>query len=169
MWSYRNQQYGLANIWYKSWAMCGMTISSIVPHTVAIRGPGSFFCVCRVFALVYWMNTGLVLSRLWGPFWDLENVFYILWNLYFEIFGVCWQGYSSRLAAVDYTVCLHSEVFVTTQGGNFPQILMGHRRFLNKGHSKTINPDKRRLVLLLDNPEIEYTVWTLYFSFLQLL
>ncbi|XP_024358507.1 O-fucosyltransferase 9 [Physcomitrium patens] len=66
------------------------------------------------------------------------------------------KGFSSRLAAIDYTVCLHSEVFVTTQGGNFPQILMGHRRFLNKGHSKTINPDKRRLVLLLDNPHIEW-------------
>lgn len=69
------------------------------------------------------------------------------------------KGFSSRLAAIDYTVCLHSEVFVTTQGGNFPQILMGHRRFLNKGHSKTINPDKRRLVLLLDNPHIEWEVF----------
>lgn len=113
------------------------------------------------------MNTGLVLSKLLGSFWDLENVFYILWKLLKKI-GVFWQGFSSRLAAVDYTVCLHSEVFVTTQGGNFPQILMGHRRFLNKGHSKTINPDKRRLVLLLDNPEIEYAVLTLYFSLLQL-
>ncbi|KAG0623720.1 hypothetical protein M758_3G196200 [Ceratodon purpureus] len=69
------------------------------------------------------------------------------------------KGFSSRLAAMDYSVCLHSEVFVTTQGGNFPQILMGHRRFLNKGHSKTINPDKRRLVLLLDNPNIEWDVF----------
>ncbi|KAG0598340.1 hypothetical protein M758_12G065100 [Ceratodon purpureus] len=69
------------------------------------------------------------------------------------------KGFSSRLAAIDYTVCLHSEVFVTTQGGNFPQILMGHRRFLNKGHSKTINPDKRRLVLLLDNPHIGWDVF----------
>jgi hypothetical protein len=67
---------------------------------------------------------------------------------------IMWQGYSSRLAAIDYTVCLHSEVFVTSQGGNFPQIMMGHRRFLNKGHPKTINPDKRRLVKLLDNPQI---------------
>jgi len=67
---------------------------------------------------------------------------------------IMWQGYSSRLAAIDYTVCLHSEVFVTSQGGNFPQIMMGHRRFLNKGHPKTINPDKRSLVKLLDNPQI---------------
>ncbi|CAK9225835.1 unnamed protein product [Sphagnum troendelagicum] len=66
------------------------------------------------------------------------------------------EGYSSRLAAIDYTVCLHSEVFVTSQGGNFPQIMMGHRRFLNKGHPKTINPDKRRLVKLLDNPQITF-------------
>ncbi|CAM6020396.1 unnamed protein product [Sphagnum balticum] len=66
------------------------------------------------------------------------------------------EGYSSRLAAIDYTVCLYSEVFVTTQGGNFPQIMMGHRRFLNKGHSKTINPDKRSLVKLMDNPKIKW-------------
>lgn len=69
------------------------------------------------------------------------------------------KGFSSRLAAIDYTVCLYSEVFVTTQGGNFPQILMGHRRFLNKGHSKTINPDKRRLVRLLDDPHIAWEVF----------
>ena len=64
------------------------------------------------------------------------------------------QKYSSRLAALDYTVCLHSEVFVTTQGGNFPQFLIGHRRFLNNGHSKTIKPDKRKLAVLLDTPNI---------------
>lgn len=69
------------------------------------------------------------------------------------------EGFSSRLAALDYIVCLHSEVFVTTQGGNFPQILMGHRRFLNKGHSRTINPDKRHLVRLLDNPHIEWDIF----------
>ncbi|KAG6407776.1 hypothetical protein SASPL_130774 [Salvia splendens] len=61
------------------------------------------------------------------------------------------QNYSSRLAAIDYTVCLHSEVFVTTQGGNFPQFLLGHRRYLYGGHSRTIRPDKRKLALLFDN------------------
>ncbi|KAE9444916.1 hypothetical protein C3L33_23186, partial [Rhododendron williamsianum] len=66
------------------------------------------------------------------------------------------QGHSSRLAALDYTVCLHSEVFVTTQGGNFPHFLMGHRRYLYGGHSKTINPDKRKLALLFDSPDIRW-------------
>ncbi|XP_008243446.1 PREDICTED: uncharacterized protein At1g04910 [Prunus mume] len=64
------------------------------------------------------------------------------------------KNFSSRMAATDYTVCLHSEVFVTTQGGNFPHFLMGHRRYLYGGHSKTIRPDKRKLALLFDNPKI---------------
>ncbi|KAM7514939.1 hypothetical protein LguiA_004522 [Lonicera macranthoides] len=66
------------------------------------------------------------------------------------------QGYSSRLAALDYMVCLYSEVFVTTQGGNFPHFLMGHRRFLYNGHAKTISPDKSKLVLLLHNTTISW-------------
>ncbi|KAK2658790.1 hypothetical protein Ddye_005323 [Dipteronia dyeriana] len=66
------------------------------------------------------------------------------------------KGHSSRLAALDYTVCLHSEVFVTTQGGNFPHFLMGHRRYLYGGHAKTIKPDKRKLALLFDSPDIRW-------------
>lgn len=69
------------------------------------------------------------------------------------------MGHSSRLAALDYTVCLHSEVFVTTQGGNFPHFLMGHRRYLFGGHAKTIKPDKRKLALLLDNSNISWRVF----------
>ncbi|KAL0794445.1 hypothetical protein Bca101_065822 [Brassica carinata] len=64
------------------------------------------------------------------------------------------KSFSSRMAALDYTVCLHSEVFVTTQGGNFPHFLMGHRRYLFGGHSKTIRPDKRKLAVLFDNPKL---------------
>lgn len=66
------------------------------------------------------------------------------------------KGHSSRLAALDYTLCVHSEVFVTTQGGNFPHFLMGHRRYIYEGHSKTIKPDKKRLVLSFDNPNIRW-------------
>ncbi|ONM19559.1 O-fucosyltransferase family protein [Zea mays] len=64
------------------------------------------------------------------------------------------KGHSSRLAALDYTICLHSEVFVMTQGSNFPHFLMGHRRYMYGGHAKTIKPDKRKLVQLFDNPNI---------------
>ncbi|XP_031250555.1 O-fucosyltransferase 9 isoform X2 [Pistacia vera] len=66
------------------------------------------------------------------------------------------KGHSSRLAALDYTVCLHSEVFVTTQGGNFPHFLTGHRRYLYEGHAKTVKPDKRKLALLFDSPNIRW-------------
>uniref|UniRef100_A0A0D9XXD9 O-fucosyltransferase family protein n=1 Tax=Leersia perrieri TaxID=77586 RepID=A0A0D9XXD9_9ORYZ len=66
------------------------------------------------------------------------------------------EGHSSRLAALDYTVCLPSEVFVTTQGGNFPHFLMGHRRYLFGGNAKTIKPDKRKLVLSFVDPNIRW-------------
>ncbi|KMT20000.1 hypothetical protein BVRB_1g000230 [Beta vulgaris subsp. vulgaris] len=66
------------------------------------------------------------------------------------------KGYSSRLAALDYVVCLFSEVFLTTQGGNFPHFLMGHRRYLYGGHAKTIKPDKQKLVLLFHNTSISW-------------
>ncbi|KAI9200919.1 hypothetical protein LWI28_015082 [Acer negundo] len=66
------------------------------------------------------------------------------------------KEYSSRLAALDYTVCLFSEVFVTTHGGNFPHFLMGHRRFLFDGHAKTIKPDKIKLVILLQDMNIRH-------------
>lgn len=69
------------------------------------------------------------------------------------------EGYSSRMAALDYTVSLLSEVFVTTQGGNFPHFLMGHRRFLFGGHAKTIIPDKPKLVLLLQDMEMSWEVF----------
>ena len=62
------------------------------------------------------------------------------------------------MAAIDYSVCVHSEVFVTTQGGNFPHFLIGHRRYLYGGHAKTIKPDKRRLAILFDSPRIGYVI-----------
>ncbi|KAK4263964.1 hypothetical protein QN277_029309 [Acacia crassicarpa] len=79
------------------------------------------------------------------------------------------RNYSSRMAAIDYTVCLHSEVFVTTQGGNFPHFLTGHRRYLYGGHARTIKPDKRKLALYFDNPHIGYVscYLTAYFLFVQ--
>ncbi|RWR83495.1 O-fucosyltransferase family protein isoform 2 [Cinnamomum micranthum f. kanehirae] len=69
------------------------------------------------------------------------------------------NGYSSRLAALDYSVCLFSEVFVTTQGGNFPHFLMGHRRYMYNGHAKTIKPDKSKMVILLQEVNISWEVF----------
>ena len=78
------------------------------------------------------------------------------------------QNFSSRMATVDYSICAQSEVFVTTQGGNFPHFLMGHRRYLYGGHSKTIKPDKRRLAVLFNNPRIGYDNTTCPSSFKHL-
>lgn len=66
------------------------------------------------------------------------------------------KGYSSRLAALDYVVCLLSEVFLTTQGGNFPHFLIGHRRYIYGGHAKTIKPNKQKLALLFHNTSISW-------------
>ncbi|XP_073042977.1 O-fucosyltransferase 29-like [Primulina eburnea] len=51
--------------------------------------------------------------------------------------------FSSRLAAIDYTVCEASDVFVTNNNGNMAKILAGRRRYM--GHKRTIRPNAKRL------------------------
>ncbi|XP_074330784.1 protein ESMERALDA 1-like isoform X1 [Apium graveolens] len=97
---------------------------------------------------IYNANTNM------GPLLEMFPLLQTKETLASEIELAPFKKFSSRMAAIDYTVCLHSEVFVTTQGGNFPQSLLGHRRYMYGGHSKTIRPDKRKLVLFLDNPNI---------------
>ncbi|KAI3884694.1 hypothetical protein MKX03_016142 [Papaver bracteatum] len=47
----------------------------------------------------------------------------------------------TSLAALDFLVCLKSDVFVMTHGGNFAKLIIGARRYL--GHrQKSIKPDK---------------------------
>ncbi|KAL3511353.1 hypothetical protein ACH5RR_030754 [Cinchona calisaya] len=57
----------------------------------------------------------------------------------------------TSLAALDFLVCLKSEVFVMTHGGNFAKLIIGHRRYM--GHRlKSIKPDKGLMSKSLGDP-----------------
>ncbi|KAI3802261.1 hypothetical protein L1987_30391 [Smallanthus sonchifolius] len=52
-------------------------------------------------------------------------------------------SYSSRMSALDYTVCDESDVFVTNNNGNMAKMLAGRRRYF--GHKPTIRPNAKKL------------------------
>ncbi|XP_031478665.1 O-fucosyltransferase 20-like [Nymphaea colorata] len=52
----------------------------------------------------------------------------------------------SVMAALDYIVCLKSQVFMANHGGNMQRAMQGHRAYL--GHRKHITPQKKGLVQL---------------------
>ncbi|CAA0818263.1 O-fucosyltransferase family protein [Striga hermonthica] len=64
----------------------------------------------------------------------------------------------TSLAALDFLVCLKSDVFVMTHGGNFAKLIIGHRRYL--GHrQKSIKPDKGLMSKSLGDP---YMGWATF-------
>ncbi|KAI0514018.1 hypothetical protein KFK09_010051 [Dendrobium nobile] len=57
--------------------------------------------------------------------------------------------FSSRMAALDFIVCDHSDVFVTNNNGNMAKILAGRRRYFD--HKRTIRPNSKKLYSLFLN------------------
>lgn len=64
------------------------------------------------------------------------------------------KGKASLLAAVDYYVGLHSDIFVSASPGNMHNALVGHRTYKNL---KTIRPNMALLGQLFLNKTISWT------------
>ncbi|KAH9313207.1 hypothetical protein KI387_028242, partial [Taxus chinensis] len=62
-----------------------------------------------------------------------------------------YRKHITSLAALDFLVCLKSDVFVMTHGGNFAKLIIGARRYM--GHRlKSIKPNKALMARSLGDP-----------------
>ncbi|KAJ7965814.1 O-fucosyltransferase family protein [Quillaja saponaria] len=64
------------------------------------------------------------------------------------------EGKASLLAAVDYYVSMHSDIFISASPGNMHNALVGHRAFLNL---KTIRPNMALLGQLFPNKSMDWS------------
>ncbi|XP_054788476.1 O-fucosyltransferase 31 isoform X2 [Prosopis cineraria] len=63
------------------------------------------------------------------------------------------EGKASLLAAVDYYVSMHSDIFISASPGNMHNALVGHRAYLNL---KTIRPNMALLGRLFQNKSMDW-------------
>lgn len=65
----------------------------------------------------------------------------------------------TSLAALDFLVCLRSDAFVMTHGGNFAKLIIGARRYA--GHRlKSVKPDKGLMSKSLGDPDMGWASFT---------
>uniref|UniRef100_A0A0D9WTF4 Uncharacterized protein n=1 Tax=Leersia perrieri TaxID=77586 RepID=A0A0D9WTF4_9ORYZ len=65
----------------------------------------------------------------------------------------------TSLAALDFLVCLKSDVFVMTHGGNFAKLIIGFRRYMGRHRLKSIKPDKGLMSKFFGDP---YMPWATF-------
>ncbi|GJN39177.1 hypothetical protein PR202_gb28278 [Eleusine coracana subsp. coracana] len=65
----------------------------------------------------------------------------------------------TSLAALDFLVCLKSDVFVMTHGGNFAKLIIGYRRYMGRHRLKSIKPDKGLMSKFFGDP---YLPWATF-------
>ncbi|XP_039047058.1 rhamnogalacturonan I rhamnosyltransferase 1-like isoform X2 [Hibiscus syriacus] len=70
------------------------------------------------------------------------------------------QNHSSQMAALDFMVSIASNTFIPTYDGNMAKVVEGHRRYL--GFKKSILPDRKKLVELLDLHQNGTLPWNNY-------